>query len=116
MLPALPRIASSAMLLIAMTTVAASSRPDRDPPPDAAPGAAPVAAPETFSLEQRGHWAFRPPGRPEVPGVGEAGWSRNPVDRFILAGLDEVGFRHAPEADRVALIRRLTFDLTGLPP
>jgi hypothetical protein len=62
------------------------------------------------------HWAFRPPTRPEVPAVKEEGWARNPVDRFLLAGLEAIDFHHSPEADRVALIRRATFDLTGLPP
>ena len=46
----------------------------------------------------------------------ESAWVRNPIDRFILAGLESIEFRHSPEADRVALIRRVTFDLTGLPP
>ena len=46
----------------------------------------------------------------------EARWVRNPIDRFILADLEIVELPHAPEADRVALIRRVTYDLTGLPP
>lgn len=75
-----------------------------------------VAPPETFRPEQRAHWAYQVPRRPEPPQVKEAGWVRNPIDRFILAGLEAMEFRHAPEADRVALIRRVTFDLTGLPP
>ena len=75
-----------------------------------------MAPPETFTPEQRGHWAYRPPRRPELPEVKEVGLVRNPIDRFILAGLESVELRHAPEADRVALIRRVTFDLTGLPP
>ena len=50
------------------------------------------------------------------PAVKESAWVRNPIDRFILAELEELGWSHAPEADRVALIRRVTFDLTGLPP
>ena len=62
------------------------------------------------------HWAFRVPKRPELPVVKESGWARNPIDRFLLAGLESAGLRHSPEADRVALIRRVTFDLTGLPP
>jgi len=76
----------------------------------------PIAPPEKFSAEQRAHWAYQPPKRPELPEVKESGWVRNPIDRFILAGLESVDFQHAPEADRVSLIRRLTFDLTGLPP
>ena len=48
--------------------------------------------------------------------VKEAGWVRNPIDSFILAEIEKLGMSHAPEADRVALIRRVTYDLTGLPP
>jgi len=80
-----------------------------------ATAAEPVAPPETFTAEQRAHWAYQTPGRPEPPGVKEAGWVRNPIDRFILAGLEAVEFRHAPEASRTALLRRVIFDLTGLP-
>jgi hypothetical protein len=75
-----------------------------------------VAPPESFSVEQRSHWSYQAPKRTAPPEVKEKGWIRNPIDRFILAGLEELGFLHAPEADRVALIRRVTFDLTGLPP
>jgi hypothetical protein len=74
------------------------------------------APPETFTAEQRSHWAYLPPRRPDLPEVNEAGWVRNAIDRFILAAHEQNGFRHAPEASRVALIRRVTFDLTGLPP
>ena len=76
----------------------------------------PAAPPETFTAKQRGHWAYQAPKRPSLPDVKETGWVRNPIDRFILAGLESVDFRHAPEANRVALLRRVTFDLTGLPP
>jgi hypothetical protein len=71
---------------------------------------------ESFRDEQRAHWAFQPLARPEPPDVRESAWPRNPIDRFILGAIEEMGFRHAPEADRVALIRRLCYDLTGLPP
>ena len=75
-----------------------------------------VAPPESFSDQQREHWAYKRPRRPELPEVKEAGWARNPVDRFLLSGMEAIDFKHSPEADRVALIRRVTFDLTGLPP
>jgi len=65
---------------------------------------------------ERAHWAFRPPARPPVPSVKRDGWVRNPVDAFVLATLEENGLGPAPEADRPTLLRRLTFDLTGLPP
>jgi hypothetical protein len=71
---------------------------------------------ETFTAEQRGHWAYQPVTRPEPPSVKEVDWIRNPIDRFILAGLESLGLSRSAPADRVALIRRLTFDLTGLPP
>jgi hypothetical protein len=64
----------------------------------------------------RAHWAFRPPQRPPVPSTQDAGWVRTPVDAFILAHLERAGLRPAPPADRVTLLRRVTFDLTGLPP
>ena len=63
-----------------------------------------------------GHWAFIPPERPQVPRVNESSWVHNPIDAFILAGLEEQGLPHAPAADRATLLRRITFDLTGLPP
>jgi hypothetical protein len=63
-----------------------------------------------------GHWAFRGPTRPPLPPVRNAGWTRNSIDRFILARLEKEGLAPSPEADRVTLIRRLSLDLTGLPP
>jgi hypothetical protein len=59
-------------------------------------------------------WAFRAPTRPAAPSV--KGRTRNPIDAFLLAKLEAAGLTFSPEADRVALIRRLSFDLTGLPP
>ena len=63
----------------------------------------------------RDWWSLRPVSRPKVPEVS-SGWVRNPVDAFVLQALNEHGLEPAPEADRVRLIRRLSFDLTGLPP
>jgi hypothetical protein len=62
------------------------------------------------------HWAFIPPTRPAVPKVKDPSWVRTPVDAFILAALEAKGLKPAPEADRRTLIRRVTLDLTGLPP
>lgn len=64
----------------------------------------------------REHWAFRPLARPEVPQVANTAWPRREIDRFILAALEKKRLTPQPEADRVALIRRLSFDLVGLPP
>src|SRR5205085_7505964 len=62
------------------------------------------------------HWAFTAPVRPHLPAVKDAGWVRNPVDAFILAKLETNRLQPAQEADRRTLIRRVTLDLTGLPP
>ena len=62
------------------------------------------------------HWAFDRIVRPRVPAVVDAEWTRDPLDRFVLARLDAEGLTPAPEADRRTLARRAAFDLTGLPP
>ncbi len=62
------------------------------------------------------HWSFQPPADPETPAVSDSTWIRTGVDAFILSELEKKGIRPAPEADRRTLIRRVTFDLTGLPP
>jgi hypothetical protein len=62
------------------------------------------------------HWAFVPPSRPPLPMVEDDGWVRTPVDRFVLAVLEDAGLEPSPEADRATLIRRLSLDLLGLPP
>jgi len=64
----------------------------------------------------KSHWAFIPPRKPAIPEVSKPGWTRNPIDRFILARLDRAGLAPAPEADRPVLLRRLSLDLTGLLP
>jgi len=62
------------------------------------------------------HWSFIPPQRPPVPVPAQPAWAHTPIDRFILERLDREGLSPAPAADRWTLIRRVTFDLTGLPP
>jgi len=62
------------------------------------------------------HWSFEPPQRAPLPEVKEKAWVRNPIDTFVLAGLEKAGLKPAPEADRRTLARRLSLDLTGLPP
>jgi hypothetical protein len=62
------------------------------------------------------HWSLIPPERPELPRVRHSAWVRNPIDAFVLAKLEESGLAPAPEADRRALARRASLDLTGLPP
>jgi len=66
--------------------------------------------------EYEPHWSLIKPARPEVPKVGNSWWVRNPIDNFIAARLEAAGLNAAPEADRRTLARRLSLDLTGLPP
>ncbi|MBO0698221.1 MAG: PSD1 domain-containing protein [Zavarzinella sp.] len=62
------------------------------------------------------HWSFQPVKRPALPPVKNPAWPRDGIDHFILARLDKDGIAPSPEADKVTLIRRVTLDLTGLPP
>jgi hypothetical protein len=62
------------------------------------------------------HWAYTPARRQEPPATKRTGWARNPIDRFILARLEREGLQPSPEADQETLLRRVTYDLTGLPP
>jgi len=62
------------------------------------------------------HWSYVKPVRPALPEVQPRKWPRNPIDRFILARLEREGLKPSPEADRQTLIRRVSLDLTGLPP
>jgi Protein of unknown function (DUF1553)/Protein of unknown function (DUF1549)/Planctomycete cytochrome C len=62
------------------------------------------------------HWAYIAPKATEVPAVKNSSWPRNDIDRFLLADQEKRGIGPGPEADRITLVRRLYFDLTGLPP
>ncbi|MEO6246766.1 MAG: DUF1549 and DUF1553 domain-containing protein, partial [Opitutaceae bacterium] len=62
------------------------------------------------------HWAFQPLASPAEPAVKNSAWARTAIDRFVVAAQDKIGVTPNPEADRAVLIRRLSFDLTGLPP
>ncbi len=62
------------------------------------------------------HWAFVPPQRPAVPAVRGADRVLNPIDAFVLQRLESLGLGFSPQADRATLLRRVTLDLTGLPP
>ncbi|HMX30520.1 MAG TPA: DUF1549 and DUF1553 domain-containing protein, partial [Blastocatellia bacterium] len=62
------------------------------------------------------HWAFTSPVRPALPEVKNKAWVKTPIDAFILARLEKEGLTPSPEADKITLLRRLSFDLTGLPP
>jgi hypothetical protein len=85
-----------------------------------------LLAASAFALAEEGtdrsaprHWSLRPRTRPAVPRLDDSAaraWVRTPVDAFVLERLTQAGLHPAPEADRATLIRRVTFDLTGLPP
>jgi hypothetical protein len=66
--------------------------------------------------EGRRYWAFQPLARTRPPAMRNRAWVRTPVDAFLLAAMEAKGVRAAPQADRRTLIRRVTYDLTGLPP
>ena len=72
--------------------------------------------PGLITPEDRAWWAFQPVRVPALPAVNDAEWSKNPLDRFIKAQLDQEGLAPAPVAEPRALVRRVYFDLTGLPP
>ncbi len=83
------------------------------------PKAGPVLVHEPafrITPEQRAFWSFLPVKAPPIPAVKDATWPRTSVDPFILARLEARGLRPAAGADRRTLLRRVTFDLTGLPP
>jgi len=76
-------------------------------------------ASEKYTAAERRHWAFQKRANPEAPlftAAADRAWVRNPIDAFVLARLRKSGLRPAPLADRRTLIRRVYFDLTGLPP
>ncbi len=71
----------------------------------------------TIDFEKgRKHWAFQPVKMPALPSVKDKAWARNDVDLFTLSRMEAAGVKPAPDADRRTLLRRVTFDLTGLPP
>jgi hypothetical protein len=71
---------------------------------------------EAAPADQAMHWAFQPVRRPELPAVRDAAWVQNPIDAFVLAGLEARGLHPNPPATKEQLIRRVFYDLTGLPP
>jgi len=66
--------------------------------------------------QREAHWSLIPPQRPALPDVGDPSWPQNPVDRFVLARLEREGLEPSPAAKKETLLRRVTLDLTGLPP
>ena len=94
------------------------------PIPAAAPASAaetstsvrPVAIRGVITEADKNFWAFKPIGHPAPPAVNKKDWNVDPIDRFILANLEKNGLKPAPPANKGTLLRRATFDLTGLPP
>ncbi|QDV35888.1 PSD1 and planctomycete cytochrome C domain-containing protein [Tautonia plasticadhaerens] len=89
------------------------------------PGVGKAVTPEERALLRRWveqgaefqeHWSYVPPDRPALPEVSDETWPTNPIDRFVLSRIEAEGLAPSPEADRAALIRRVSLDLTGLPP
>jgi mono/diheme cytochrome c family protein len=127
--PAIAPNKSADSLLIQAVT---ASKPDvaRMPPKGAVPpeqiailkrwideGAkGPAAEEATGGGRATSHWSFQPVKRPALPPTKNTDWARNGIDHFVLARLEKEGIAPSPEADKVTLIRRLTLDLTGLPP
>jgi hypothetical protein len=71
--------------------------------------------PEYEKLKKE-HWAYQPLGKPAVPAVKDAKWAKDDLDRFLLAAMEAKGLKPVGDADKLTLLRRVTFDLTGLPP
>lgn len=107
---------------ILLRRVSAPSPDDRMPPQGS--GVQPLSTAEIATLrawiasgaKYERHWSFIPPEMPEIPKVGDPGWCRNLIDRFVLAKLDAAGLKPEPEADRDTLALRAAETLTGLPP
>ena len=79
-------------------------------------GVRPVALRGVITDADKNFWAFRPVSDAAPPTPKQKGWGLNPIDQFILANLERKGLKPAPQADKTTLLRRATFDLTGLPP
>jgi mono/diheme cytochrome c family protein len=89
------------------------------------PGGVPPVASESrpkspnarsFTEEEKGFWAYQPVKEVAPPQVKDEAWAQSPIDRFVLRKLEEKNLKPAPPADKLTLLRRATFDLTGLPP
>ncbi len=99
-----------------------STDPDEQMPPPDYPRQPTVAQKETLKkwigqgAKWEEHWAFQKPRHPELPQVKAKGWTRNGIDHFILSRLETEGLKPSREADKATLLRRVTLDVTGLPP
>jgi hypothetical protein len=84
-------------------------------PPVRVPGSLGKAKPEYEKLKKE-HWAYQPLAKPAIPAVKDTTWAKSDVDRFLLAALEAKNLKPVADADKLTLLRRVTFDLTGLPP
>ena len=101
--------------------VSAANQARRMPPASAGKGLTPQQVELIKQWIDQGakweqHWAFVPPKAAEAPAVKDRAWVRNRIDDFVLARLEKEGLKPSPEADRATLLRRVSYDLTGLPP
>ncbi len=84
--------------------------------PDPRASMAPSGGQAAIQEKAKTHWALQPLAQPVIPTVKDKSWPKNPVDAFILAKLEEKGMKPSPQADKLTLLRRVSYDLTGLPP
>ncbi|HZZ74254.1 MAG TPA: DUF1549 and DUF1553 domain-containing protein [Pirellulales bacterium] len=90
--------------------------PAEAPKQNVAERSAASAAPAAVPQFKHGAWPLCPPIKPAIPAVREQSWVKTPIDAFVLSKLEEKGLRPAPPADKRTLLRRVSFDLIGLPP
>ena len=109
-MPPKGKLSAAEIALLTRWVAMGAPAPRGDTAPQASRGA------EVDIQRGREFWAFRPPVDPPVPDAADSSWPRTGLDRFVLAALEAKGLAPAPAADRRTLIRRATFDLTGLPP
>ena len=98
------RLLALAILLVVVSSLPAEERVDLSP------------FDASIKPEHRKHWSFQPIKSPAIPAVKDRAWVRNPIDTFILAKLEERGWKPSPSAEPRALLRRIYLDLSGLPP
>ncbi len=101
--------------------VTSTEKVDKMPPPKSGKKLSPADIDLLIRWVKQGapynrHWSYTKPLLPALPAARKSAWPKNPVDRFILSRLEREGLAPAPEADRYTLIRRVSLDLTGLPP